>query len=212
MGIMVDPAIRLCAKWSPINKNNSMNRKFLLALVALSALSLAARGDIIPTLDSVTGSAPNFSWNYSANVTVDQTVNSGDFFTIYDFSSIIPTTHSQPTGWTFSTALIGPTAPLTSPTDNPTLWNVTWTYNGAAAIPGSAALGMFTVVTSTDQLKTGQFTAQATRSSGPEAGSKISNIGNVTVPVPEPSSVFPILSLLSAIGADRFLRRRKKSA
>ena len=189
-----------------------MNRKTLLVLVALSALSLAARADIIPTLDSVTGSAPNFSWNYSANVTVDQTVNAGDFFTIYDFSSIVPTTHSEPTGWIFSTALIGPTAPLTGPTDNPNLWNVTWTYNGNAAITGPSALGMFTVLTSTDQLKTGQFTAQATRNSGPEAGSKVSNIGNVTVPVPEPSCVFPILSLLSAIGADRFLRRRKKSA
>src|SRR3981081_864509 len=107
-----------------------MNKKYFLLLTAISALSLTARADIIPTLDSVTGSSPNFSWNYSANVTVDQTVKAGDFFTIYDFSSIVPTTTTQPTGWTFSTALLGPTAPLTSPTDNPNLWNLTWTYNG----------------------------------------------------------------------------------
>src|SRR3989440_4454062 len=158
MVIMVDPTIRLCAKWSPINKSNSMNRKFLFALVALSALSLVARGDIIPTLDSVTGSSPNFTWNYSANVTVDQTVNTGDFFTIYDFGSIAVGSNTQPTGWTFSQALIGPTAAQTSPIDNPNILNLTWTYNGAAPIVGSAALGMFSVITSTDQLKEGQFT------------------------------------------------------
>src|ERR1044071_8877719 len=132
-----------------INTSNSMNRKLLLlVLSAVSALSVAARGDIIPTLDSVTGSSPTFTWNYTANVTVDQTINTGDFFTIYDFSSIMPTTTSQPSGWTFSTALVGPTAALTSPTDDPNLWNLTWTYSGTTAIPGSAALGTFSAVTS----------------------------------------------------------------
>ena len=185
-----------------------MKKAFVLGLALLASGILIARADIIPTLDSVTGSSPNFTWNYSANVTVDQTVNTGDFFTIYDFSSIMPTTTTQPSGWTFSTALLGPTAPLTSPTDNASLWNLTWTYSGAA-IPGSAALGMFTVVTSTDQLRDGQFTAQATRNSGPNAGTKVSNIGTVAVPVPEPSALFPILSLAAAIGVDRFFRRRK---
>ena len=186
----------------------SMNKKWFGVLLTLTAFSFAARADIIPTLNSITGSAPNFTWNYSANVTVDQTVNSGDFFTIYDVSSIMPTTTTQPSGWTFSTALVGPTAALTSPTDNPNLWNLTWTYSGSA-ITGSAALGMFSVVTSTDQLKDGQFTAQATRNSGPNAGTKVSNIGVVSVPVPEPSALFPILSLAAAIGVDRFFRRRK---
>lgn len=186
-----------------------MKKKVFLAVVGLIAFSFATRADIIPTLDSVTGSSPNFTWNYAANVTVNQTVTAGDFFTIYDFSSIMPTTHSQPTGWTFSTALLGPTAPLTSPTDNPNLWNITWTYNGSTPIAGSASLGIFSVVTRTDQLKTGQFTAQATRSSGPDAGTKISNIGDVSVPVPEPSTLFPIMSLCAAVGVDRFLRRRR---
>ena len=186
-----------------------MNKKYFLLLTAISTFTLAARADIIPTLDSVTGSSPNFTWNYSANVTVDQTVNTGDFFTIYDFGSIALGSNTQPTGWTFSQALIGPTAALTSPTDNPNILNLTWTYNGTTPINGSAALGIFSVITSTDQLKDGQFTAQATRNSGPNAGTKVSNIGNVSVPVPEPSTLFPILSLCAAIGVDRFLRRRK---
>ena len=185
-----------------------MKKAFILGLSLLGSAVLVARGDIIPTLDSITGSSPNFQWNYAANVTVDQTVNTGDFFTIYDFSSIMPTTTFQPAGWTFSTALIGPTAPLTTPTDNPSLWNLTWTYSGTP-INGSAPLGMFSAVTTTDQLKSGQFTAEATRTSGPEAGTKVSNIGHVTVPVPEPSAFFPIIGVCAAALVSTLLRRQR---
>jgi hypothetical protein len=185
-----------------------MRKAFVLGLAVLASGILIARADIIPTLDSITGSSPNFTWNYSANVTVDQTVNSGDFFTIYDFSSIMPTTTTQPSGWTFSTALVGPTAPLTSPTDNPNLWNLTWTYSGSA-ITGSQALGIFSVVTSTDQLKDGQFTAQATRNSGPNAGTKVSNIGTVAVPVPEPSALLPIIGVCAAALISTRVRRQR---
>src|ERR1700745_1665189 len=107
-----------------------MRKVCVLGLVLFGSISFIARGDIIPTLSSVTGSSPTFHWNYAANVTVDETVTHGDFFTIYDFSSIKPTPSMQPAGWTFSTALVGPTAPLTHPTDSSSLWNLTWTYTG----------------------------------------------------------------------------------
>jgi hypothetical protein len=184
-----------------------MRKAFILGLVLIGSGILIARADIIPTLDSVTGSSPNFNWNYTANVTVNQTVNSGDFFTIYDFSSIMPTVHSEPTGWTFSTALLGPTAPLTTPTDNPNLWNITWTYNGAP-ITGSAALGTFTAVTSTNQLKSGQFTAQATKTNDIN-GTKVSNVGNVSVPVPESTALFPIIGVCAAAAFSTLLRRQR---
>src|ERR1051326_9582457 len=151
-----------------------MKKAFVLGLAVFASGLLIARADIIPTLNSITGSAPNFTWNYSANVTVDQTVNSGDFFTIYDFRSIMPTTTTQPTGWTFSTALVGPTPSTVNATDNPNLWNLTWTYTGSAPINGAAALGMFTVVTNTNKMKTGQFSHEATRSNDP-MNTKIEN-------------------------------------
>jgi hypothetical protein len=185
-----------------------MRKAFVLGLALLGSGILIARADIIPTLDSITGSSPSFTWNYAANVTVNQTINAGDFFTIYDFGTIAPGSNTQPTGWTFSQALIGPTAALTSPTDNPNILNLTWTYNGTTPIAGSAALGIFSVVTSTDQLKTGQFTAQGTRSSGPDAGTKISNIGSVSVPVPESSSLLPIIAVCGAAVLLRFVRRQ----
>jgi hypothetical protein len=184
-----------------------MKKAFILGLVLLGSGILIARADIIPTLSSVTGSAPTFTWNYSANVTVDETVNTGDFFTIYDFSSIVPTTTTQPAGWTFSTALVGPTAALTTPTDNASLWNITWTYGGAA-IPGSAALGIFSVVTNTDQLRVGQFTAEATKSNDP-TNTKVSNIGSVTVPVPESTALLPIIGICAAAVFSTMLRRQR---
>jgi hypothetical protein len=187
-----------------------MKKAWILGLVALGTSIGIAYADIIPSLDSVTGSGPNFTWNYTANVTVNETVNHNDFFTIYDFSSIMPMTTTQPAGWTFSTALVGPTPSTINANDNPNLWNLTWTYTGTTPIAGSAALGMFSAVTNTDQMKTGQFSAEATRSNDP-TGTKIDNVGSVSVPVPEPSTLFPIVSLLSAIGADRFLRRRKRA-
>ncbi len=184
-----------------------MKKACLLGLALLGSGILIARADIIPTLSSVTGSSPTFTWNYSANVTVNETVNTGDFFTIYDFSSIMPTTTTQPAGWAFSTALVGPTAALTTPTDSASLWNLTWTYSGAP-IAGSAALGIFSAVTNTDQLKTGQFTAEATRSNDP-TNTKVSNIGSVSVPVPESTTLFPIIGVCAAALFSRMLRRQR---
>ena len=191
------------------NLTNTMRKACILGLVAFGTSILVAYGDIIPSLDSVTGSAPNFTWNYSANVTVNETINTGDFFTIYDFSSIMPTTHNEPTGWTFSTSLIGQTPSLVGPTDNPNLWNVTWTYTGTASIAGAKALGIFSVVASTDQLKMGQFTAEATRSNDP-TNTKIDNIGNVSVPVPESTSLLPLIGVCAAalFFAPRLRRQR----
>jgi len=185
-----------------------MNKKFFL--IAFFALAVAARGDIIPTLSSVAPAGPGqFLWSYTANVTVDETVTAGDFFTIYDFSATRPTIFGHPGFWSFSSSLLGPTAPLTTPTDDPALWNITFTYiNPMQSIPPGTALGVFAAVTYTDQLRPGQFTAEATRANDPTQ-TKISNIGSVTVPVPEPSSLFPIVSFLGALGIDRFFRRRK---
>src|SRR5205807_10629592 len=135
------------------NHTKFMRKAYLLGLVAIGASILTARGDIIPTLSSTAPAVGGFTLNYSANVTVDETVNTGDFFTIYDFGAIAPGSNMQPTGWTFSQALLGPTPALVNATDNPSILNLTWTYNGAAPISGSAVLGIFSVITSTDQLK-----------------------------------------------------------
>ncbi len=173
---------------------------------------MAARADIIPTLSSTTPTSGGFKWNYSANVTVDQMVQPGDFFTIYDFGAFTPLSNTQPAGWTFSSSLVGTNPSLVTPVDNPSILNLTWTYNGATTINGSALLGDFSVVANTNQLRDSDFAAEATRSTGPNAGSKVDNVGRISVPVPEMSALLPILSVCGAgflASVPSLLRRRK---
>jgi hypothetical protein len=103
----------------------------------------------------------------------------------------------QPVGWTFSSSLIGTNPALVSPTDDPTKLNLTWTYIGAQPVTGSAALGIFSVITDTNQTRTSDFASSATKTSDPN-GSKVANIGSISVPVPEMSALLPILSVCGA--------------
>jgi hypothetical protein len=190
-----------------------MNRTYLAALATAVAGIFSAQADIIPTLSSIAPSGSNFIWNYSSNVTVDQMVMPGDFFTIYDFGSFVAGSNLQPAGWTFSSSLIGTNPSLVTPADNPSLLNLTWTYTGSTPINGEAPLGIFSIVTNTNQLRTSDFAAEATRSTGPNAGSKVDNVGQVSVPVPEMSALVPILSVCAAglvASVPSLLQRRKK--
>lgn len=191
-----------------------MKKISLLSLLALGATILAVNADIIPTL-SPTAPAPTvggFLWNYSANVTIDEMIQPGDFFTIYDFGAFTGGSNTQPAGWTFSSSLLGVNPSLVNPSDNPNLLNLTWTYTGTTPINGSALLGNFSVIAATDQLRTSNFAAEATRNSGPNAGSKVDNVGSISVPIPEMSALLPILSVCGAgiaASVPSLLRRRK---
>ena len=193
-----------------------MRKTFCLSLLAFGATIFSARGDIIPALtpNPPAAAVGGFTWNYAGFVTNLQTVEPGDFFTIYDFGAFVPKSNLQPTGWTFSSALVGVNPPLVIPTDDPAVRNLTWTYTGTTPIDGIAPLGDFSVIASTDQLSVSTFAAQATRTVGPNAGSKIDNVGRVSVPVPEMSALLPILSICGAglvAAVPSFLRRRKMS-
>jgi len=189
-----------------------MKKLYLVSLIALSAV-LNSRGDIIPTLGSISAEGSSFRWNYTTNVTVDQLVEPGDYFTIYDFGSLIPGSNIQPSDWSFTSLLLGTTPATVLPRDNPTIPNLTWSYNGTTPIAGSAFIGTFSVLSATDQLRTDFFAAHATRSSAPTAGTKIDNIGMVSVPVPEMSALAPIVGVcgFGAIGYLRAQLRRRRS-
>jgi hypothetical protein len=188
------------------------NPKLIAAAIFCVAASAGVRADVIPTLTDITPSNTNFQWNYDVNVTAKQTVNTGDYFTIYDFGSIIPNSATAPAGWTLTTNPIGVTPSKVSPTDNPGVLNLTWTYTGANPIAGASDLGLFSVATTTNQIRTGDFTGFATLNQGPQAGSKVSNVGNVAVPVPEASALFPLVGLAAAVGFTALLRRSRAAA
>ncbi len=198
-----------------------MKPSILAVIAAGLAAAISARADIIPTLDTVssTGSS-DFTWSYRATLTQDENAvsggtNGGDYFTIYDFGGFIPGTNDQPDGWTFSYQLIGKTPTRVTPTDDPTIYNLVWHYVGGAGLPneivGPVNLGLFSAESTTDQLRLGQFAAEATKNTGPFSGTPVDNIGSVAVPIPEMSALLPIIGLcgFGAIGlASSWLRRR----
>jgi hypothetical protein len=196
----------------------TMRKIPILGLAALSAITIATYADVIPTLSSITQNGNDFTWNYSANVLVDQRVETGDFFTIYDFGNFVPGSNMQPAGWDFSSSLLGRTPAFLTPReytlihDDPAVLNLTWTYIGQNPIIGPNFLGIFSVTNNTNQIITGQFAAQATHNGGLFNGGKTANIGDVSVPVPEMSALLPILSVCMAsllALVPSFLRRRR---
>ena len=190
-----------------------MNRT--LALLACFAAITVARGDIIPTFTGTSPSGNNTAWSYQIDITTNAEVTAGDFFTIYDFGSFVAGSNIQPAGWTFSTSFLGPTPSGVIPPDDPALANLTWTYTGST-IPTTSGIGPFSVSIAGVQLelqtRLSYFAGQATNTTSGNAGSKLNNVGRVTVPVPVPVPEPATLSLL-AVGAGasvlRALRRRK---
>ena len=176
-------------------------RKFcVLAGLAILASVVPLRADIIPGYVSAVPSGSNTIVTYDIDLTAEQNANTGDFFTIYDFGSIIPGSNTQPSGWTFSTQLVGLNPPQTNAPDDPSILNLTWTYTGSAL--SGTGIGPFTVTipgVSDDEvvpLRSGFFAAQGTLVVGPNAGTHVGNAGSIPIPlvVPEPSSVALLLA------------------
>ena len=185
--------------------------KKLLLLGAIAMLpSMAARADIIPTNDSITGGPGAYTWSYFAQVTQDQTafaghapasqpvqhaeVNGGAFFTIYDFAGYIAGTCTSPTGWSCTVQNVGFTPDAVNPVappDNPGIVNLTWSYNQGAPIIGSQYVYGFSAMADNAFVTQTSFAARATKNIGSQAGTFVDNVGNVDAPVglPEPASL-----------------------
>jgi hypothetical protein len=194
-------------------------RKKTFALGAISIFMLigAARADIIPTFVSATPDGNNTLWTYTINITVDQNATADDYFTIYDFGSIVPGSNSQPSDWSFSYSLLGVTPSQTNAPDNANIYNLTWTYTGANAIPSGGPIGAFQVETvgafvgTAPSMQNGYFAGRGTLVTGPNAGTKIGNVGLLPVPVPEPSTVSLMIIAAAGLSALVFKRRRRQS-
>jgi hypothetical protein len=176
-----------------------------LSLIAFSAAS----ADIIPTHDSTTPEGDNFRWHYSAMVSESQRVESGDFFTIYDFVGFVPGTNQQPEGWVFSAQNVGVTPDRVFPDDNAGIVNLTWSWAGAGNIGTGAEdvdLGMFSAISELGQLQLGWFTGRGTNSTGGlEDGTEVANVGRVATPIPLPAAalMFPLGAVVAGLAYRR---------
>jgi len=127
-----------------------------LSLIAASALGMlalsAARADINPVAPgtpTITSTAGGFAYTYPIVLSGTETLVSGDYFTFFDVNGLIAGSGVAPlsSGWTASSALIGPIAVGTlssSPTmDSPFVPNVTFTYSGPTVVGSPTPLGSF---------------------------------------------------------------------
>ena len=188
-------------------------KKTSILIVCLAAIAVV-RGDIIPVFTGTSPSGTDTVWGYQIDITSNQQVTTGDFFTIYDFGPFISGSNVQPSDWTFSSSLLTPPPSGTNPPDDPTLLNLTWTYTGVTTIPTDSTVGPFSVTVAGTQFqevpatRASYFAAQATRVGN---GTKINNVGQIPVPtnIPEPTTL-SLFTLGVAGAAARALRRRRK--
>jgi hypothetical protein len=196
----------------------SRSAKWFLTLVWLGGLVLAvatpAQAGLIPAAVTVAPESGSYRFTYSVVLPSNYSLHTGDYFTIYDFHGLMGG-NQQPASWTYSTTNSGQTPPGILPVDDPSVPNLTWTYNGPAITGGSggAALGNFSALTSNSGAMDSDF---ASTDHMMDNGRSVSNLTTTSTPdpnstpprTPEPAS-FVLLGLsLPMLGAWRWLKRR----
>jgi len=189
-------------------------KRMLAAVAVLPALwASSAPASVIVSLDSVTPEGGGiYEWIYRAALEPDQTLRTGDFFTVYDVGNFVSANFGannpaqqglfnvtqQPTGFD---------PPAGGPTDT-SLPNFTVHYTGTNIVPdpttGEVTLGNLVIRSMVNQRTDSFFTAQSANS---VTGNVISNGGSVSVPVPEPSSIAMLVAGLAAVGGLAFRRK-----
>ena len=190
--------------------------KFCALLAALACWggvgTTDARAGLLPVTATVTPDGGNFRWSYGVVLTTDNFIKPGDYFTIYDFAGFVPGSEVTPAGFTFSTAMVGPTPDRITPDDSPSVLNLTWTYNGPQ-ITGQVGLGNFMALSTYGNSADGFFTARTHRDVD---GRVDSNITDTPIPVPtappavpEPATLLLLGIGLPLAGGARLLRRKR---
>src|SRR5262249_27643751 len=129
---------------------------------ALALTAVPARAGLLPVSVTITPDAGNFRWTYAVTLPTDVRVQSGDYFTVYDFGGLVGGSIVAPDGWTASTSKVGPTPDRLNPQDDPTIDNLTWTYHGTG-LTGQLGLGNFMADSTSGNAGKSFFTGQSPR-------------------------------------------------
>jgi hypothetical protein len=190
-------------------------KSLLFAGIAIAALGVpSTQAAIIADFQSVAANGSNFDWTYnlvfSTGIGSTENLVAGDFVTIYDFNGFTSFV-TTPAVFTPTSQLIGLTNPSVSPTDNPSILNVSYTYNSTTLTADQT----FTVVirSTVGQQIRGFYSGQTTNISDPQNPDKAANVGRTQTPaaVPEPASLAMVLAGLPLLAIVRLAGRRRQA-
>lgn len=194
-----------------------------LALATLAAIGLTGTAPAaVITLNGITANGPSdFKFSYQATLGPDEGLRRGDRIVIFDFAGYVAgSIYSNSANLLASVENVSSSALVTpGQTDDPTLANLVFTYNGPNFRTGSGPLAPFSFTDIGASSIYGQtivdafFTLTTKNNPASERGRKIYTLGNTSVPVanigvPEPATWAMMIGGFGLAGAS--MRRRNR--
>jgi hypothetical protein len=199
-----------------MTRGTSITRLLAAAVAAVGFAAGTAQAGLLPTSVTVFPEAGNYRWQYAIVLPTDMKLQSGNYFTIYDFEGLVAGSVVTPDGnWTASVKNVGSTPTLLNPIDDPSIPNLVFTYTGPTIPAGQIGLGNFMATSVFGEKKEVSFTAETNRTSD---GLKDSNITSTDAPTgddtPPPPVPEPATLLLAGLGLPLLglAKLRKKKA